>query len=462
MFLPLELTLCPVHTSLAVAWDLYPRKSVSGTEPLAKPSRPQRLKDRIVRQFKKKPKVAAGASTIERRPISDWINGKAFSLIHKSNLVYNTCWEDPRLDRVALELGKEDTIVVITSAGCNALDYALDEPKAIFAVDMNPRQNALLELKIAAIRELDYETFWQLFGEGHLEGFRRVYGKKLRKHLSPKSLKFWDKRTHFFDSKRSFYFRGSSGSVARFINYYIDKVLKIRPVIDEMLAAQTLEEQKRIYDEQLRDAFWTGFMKKFVGSQATLSMLGVPRPQLQQLEYHYGKGISEFIEQALEAVFTKLPFQDNYFWRVYLTGQYTPEACPNYLVRENFDKLKGGLVEKVTAHTMTIEGFLRETSTPISRFILLDHMDWLSTYQYQALESEWQAIVNRSREDARILFRSGGVRVDFVDPIEVSLRGKSRRLGDLLTYNRELADELHEKDRVHTYGSFHIADLKTD
>jgi S-adenosylmethionine-diacylglycerol 3-amino-3-carboxypropyl transferase len=29
----------------------------------------------------------------------------------------------------------------------------------------------------------------------------------------------------------------------------------------------------------------------------------------------------------------------------------------------------------------------------------------------------------------------------------------------MLTYHRELATELHEKDRVHTYGSFHIADL---
>ena len=32
-------------------------------------------------------------------------------------------------------------------------------------------------------------------------------------------------------------------------------------------------------------------------------------------------------------------------------------------------------------------------------------------------------------------------------------------VGELLTYHRRLAAELHEKDRVHTYGSFHIADL---
>jgi S-adenosylmethionine-diacylglycerol 3-amino-3-carboxypropyl transferase len=32
-------------------------------------------------------------------------------------------------------------------------------------------------------------------------------------------------------------------------------------------------------------------------------------------------------------------------------------------------------------------------------------------------------------------------------------------VGDLLNYHRPLAAELHAKDRVHTYGSFYIADL---
>ena len=37
--------------------------------------------------------------------------------------------------------------------------------------------------------------------------------------------------------------------------------------------------------------------------------------------------------------------------------------------------------------------------------------------------------------------------------------GNRYRLGDLLNYRRDLAEELHALDRVHTYGSFHIADV---
>ena len=100
--------------------------------------------------------------------LSDWFSSTCFNMVHQKNLVYNTCWEDPRLDHVALQLSPDDNVLVITSAGCNALDYVLKAPKHVYAVDMNPRQNALLQLKQAAIRQLDYNTFFSMFGKGRL------------------------------------------------------------------------------------------------------------------------------------------------------------------------------------------------------------------------------------------------------------------------------------------------------
>ena len=84
--------------------------------------------------------------------VANWLGNKCFKVVHQKNLVYNTCWEDPRIDRQALSLGSDDSVLVITSAGCNALDYALQAPKSVHAVDMNPLQNALLELKCASIQ----------------------------------------------------------------------------------------------------------------------------------------------------------------------------------------------------------------------------------------------------------------------------------------------------------------------
>jgi S-adenosylmethionine-diacylglycerol 3-amino-3-carboxypropyl transferase len=197
-----------------------------------------------------------------------------------------------------------------------------------------------------------------------------------------------------------------------------------------------------------------------VRRDSTLSLLGVPRAQRVQVERNYPGGIAKFIEDSVEAVFAQLPLGDNYFWRLYVYGEYSPECCPEYLKARNFARLKGGLADRIEMHTGTIAQFLSQHDGTISRYVLLDHMDWLSTpKRLPLLREEWQRIVERAAPETRVLWRSGGLSVDYVDPLEVSAGGRTRRVGELLTYDRELASELHVRDRVHTYGSFSIADL---
>ena len=395
--------------------------------------------------------------------ISERISRKSFQWVHQGNLVYNTCWEDPRLDRRALEIGPEDEILVITSAGCNALDYLLDEPRRVHAVDMNPKQNALLELKLSAIRNLDYESFFDLFGRGQSRDWERLYSQKLRSDLSLLSRKYWDQHGKFFscEGKRSsFYFRGSSGLFAWFVNCYIDRVAKIRDDINSLLAARDVTEQNSIYQSRrLNDLLWTRMIKWSMGRDLTLSMLGVPRPQRTQIDQCYPGGIVQFMIDRIETVFTSRSLQDNYFWRVYLTGSYEHDCCPEYLKPANFERLKAGLIDRVTVNTNTVEGFLKQYQGTISRYVLLDHMDWMAGTQPQMLQSEWQTILDRAAKQARIIWRSAGMKVDFIDPLKVQSAGRSRQVGELLTYQSQLAAELHEWDRVNTYGSFYIADV---
>ena len=391
----------------------------------------------------------------------EWVSEHVFNFVHRNNLVYNTCWEDPRLDRQALQLSPRDTVMVITSAGCNALDYALTGPKHVYAVDMNPRQNALLELKLAGIRKLNFETFFQMFGLGRVERVREIYRDSLRSELTDWSRVYWDRWIKFFDHRRRrpFYFRGTSGSFAWLINTYIDKVVRLRPQLNELLRASTVEEQQEIYHKYLRDRLWTRSVRFAMGRDTTLSMLGVPRAQRQEVERDYEGGIAKFVRDCVEAVVAKLPLTDNYFWRLYITGRYTRDCCPEYLRPENFAKLQGGLADRVSVHNHSVQGFLESTPAQISRFVLLDHMDWMSGKYFALLESEWQAIVSRAAPGARVIWRSGGLRTDFVDRVRVTVDGRSEYVGQLLKYHRELAHQLHARDRVHTYGSFHIADI---
>jgi S-adenosylmethionine-diacylglycerol 3-amino-3-carboxypropyl transferase len=371
-----------------------------------------------------------------------------FDLIYRHNLIYNQCWEDPALDREALELSERDRVLVITSAGCNALDYALCGAR-VLAVDANPRQNHLLELKIAGIRRLDHESFFELFGSGGSQRLEAIYAE-LRPALAQPSLSFWDEKIRaVFDPRRSrgrsFYYCGTSGLFALAFCRYLESV-GLAPSIHRILGASSVVEQRALYREWLHPKlFGARALVRVLASSGALALLGVPPPQRELIARHPG-GVAGYLEQCLERVMGVCPLRENYFWSVYLTGRYAPEVCPRYLSREGFHALKEGLVDRIEVRTATVTSALERPGERLSAFVLLDHMDWLAK-QPRLLEEEWRAIFARASGDARAIFRSGGPDAGFLpEPIR-------RRL----LFDRERAERLHARDRVATYGSFHIA-----
>src|SRR5690606_36034029 len=98
---------------------------------------------------------------------------------------------------------------------------------------------------------------------------------------------------------------------------------------------------------------------------------------------------------------------------------------------------------KVSAHTDSVQGFLEKNEVQISRYVLLDHMDWLSDKYFPLLESEWEATIRRAAPNTRFLWRSGGLRTDFLNDVEVSHDGRMRPLPELLEMHPQLAAELH-------------------
>src|SRR5262245_16388965 len=112
------------------------------------------------------------------------LRNRLFEAFHRRTLIYTACCEDPAVDRQALRLSPADRVLVITSGGCNALDYLLAGAGEVNAVDLNPCQSALLEFKSAAIRALNYGDFWDLFGNGRSRQARDMYGDAIRRELS--------------------------------------------------------------------------------------------------------------------------------------------------------------------------------------------------------------------------------------------------------------------------------------
>jgi S-adenosylmethionine-diacylglycerol 3-amino-3-carboxypropyl transferase len=377
-----------------------------------------------------------------RFTFSSWL----FHQIHSRNLVYNQCWEDPAVDNAVLGLKPEDRIVMITSAGCNALDYLIHDPVSIHCVDINPNQNALLELKLAAIQALRCEQFFDMFGNGRIPGHRRVYEGQLRHRLTQEAQQIWDARIDYFDPDGAgLYFHGTAGLVARALSFYLNTCRGMQKDLRQFQLIQDLDEQSEFYRTRIAPKLWSPTVRFLMRQPAVLSLLGVPTEQISQIRQDGHRKLSSFIEERLEATLTTIPMRHNYFWRVYINGYYDADCCPNYLKREFFQYLRKR-VSRLHIQTSTLTDFLESAGRQFSVFVLLDHMDWLSN-QPRLLEQEWRSIIDHAEPGARIIYRSGSVACDYIPDF-------ARRH---LQFQSDRAKQLHSRDRVGTYASLHFA-----
>ena len=146
---------------------------------------------------------------------------------------------------------------------------------------------------------------------------------------------------------------------------------------------------------------------------------------------------------------TELPFHENYFWRVYMTGRYSRACCPNYLRESNLEPLRQR-VERLRTHTCTVSDFLRRNPGTYTHFILLDHQDWLAAHLPEALREEWALIFANAAPGATVLLRSANPDLRFV-PEDIRSR---------IDWDHESADRLHLTDRVGTYASMHVGHVR--
>ncbi|KAJ8077140.1 hypothetical protein PM082_001568 [Marasmius tenuissimus] len=302
--------------------------------------------------------------------------------VHKEfrTFVYSFTWEDPVVDMMHLNLTKEDSMLVITSAGDNALHYALSAaPSRIHCVDMNPCQGHLMELKLAAIKALDYDDFFALFGRGRHSDFRGLLDAKLAPHLSSSAYQFWRINASAFSS--SFYLHGYSGWALRLASW-IFTLTGRQSDVKRLCESKTLEEQKKIWNTRIRPVLMNPAVVALSHSPVFCwNALGVPMNQ-RQMVLDEG-GVYNYLRDTFEPLASKYLFRtSNYFYLLALLGHYTPESCPSYLTRSGFAALKANNAEVLDTfrlHTDSILNVLRGLSSgTLTRALIMDHLDWFA------------------------------------------------------------------------------------
>ena len=381
------------------------------------------------------------------------IGEQVFQRIHGNSLVYNTCWEDPRCDRQLLQINTDSRVVMLTSAGCNALDYLLDAPAEIHCVDLNARQNALLDLKTALLKKTDHALLFDFFGTGASPYAREVFQDTISHELqNPFSRQYWERNIQYFNGKglrTSFYWHGSSGTVAWLIRQWLNTQPQMMKLARRLFEAGNIAEQW-IWYEQLEPLLMGPFLRWLVSQHLVQSMLGVPKSQQRLASSDFPDGMAGYIQNCFRHVFTKLPLKDNYFWRLYFYGRYSPTCCPNYLRAEHFPVLRDR-VDRISTHTASLSTYLQKNPGQYSHFVLLDHQDWLAAHLLPALNEEWQLILDNAAPGAKVLLRSASFEIDFLPDF----------VRERVVFDTEAAAWSQANDRVGTYAGTWIGTVKS-
>ncbi|KAK3395626.1 hypothetical protein B0T20DRAFT_419372 [Sordaria brevicollis] len=394
--------------------------------------------------------------------------------------IYAFTWEDSRVDKELLNLGPDDVVLAITSAGDNILSYLMQSPARVHAIDLNSTQNHLLELKVAAFTALDYSDVWKIFGEGKHPDFRSLLISKLSPHLSSRAFQYWLSNAHIFTntSGRGLYDTGGSRYAIRFFRW-ISTLFLCRSAVRQLLSTSTLEEQRSIYHRKIRPCLLNRLVNGLVlSSDAFLwSALGVPKNQVAMIESDYltskegggGQGptraqaILNYTTSTLDPVLSSSHLAtDNPYYLVCLLGHYTRECHPDYLSPAAHAILsQPNAFDGLRIHTDEIQEVLaRFQPGTLTVAVVMDSMDWFDPPS-SSLSSEG----NKAREQVRrlnralkvggkVLLRSAGLEPWYVS-VFVEEGFEARRVGCR-------SPETECIDRVNMYASCWVLEKVED
>ena len=275
---------------------------------------------------------------------------RAFALAFKG-LVYAQIWEDPVVDMEALAIEPGNRIATIASGGCNVFSYLTADPAEIVAVDLNTAHVALGHLKRVAIQRLpDYMSFRRFFADADSEANIADYRAFVRPHLDEVSRRYWEGRDLVGRRRINGFARGlyRRGLLGNFIGlaHLVARMHRVDP--RQFLEAQTIEEQRAIFDAKFAPFFDRKFIRWITDQRSSLFGLGIPPAQYDALAG--GRPMADVLRGRLEKLACDFPLKENYFaWQAFGRGygKGVTMPLPPYLQAENHAAVKAR-AERVT------------------------------------------------------------------------------------------------------------------
>jgi len=349
-----------------------------------------------------------------------------------SKLVFTHNWEDPGSDQAALKIGSGDHVFAITSGACNILGFLLYDPEIIYSVDINPAQSRILELKIAAIRALNYEEFIAFSGLIPVVDRTALYDK-LKPLLNREAQAFWSDHSGII--KEGFLMNGKYERFIRLAGKMIG-ILQGGSRVRQLFIDKSPEEQQTYFD-RIWNTRRFHYIFKIIFNKRMLARRGLVADY-----FHFDDGSKSFADSfynRARKAFRDIPIKGNYFLSLYLLGKYNgPDETPLYLRRENFEIIRAriGRIKNITAGAQDWMDTVPDRQ--IDCFALSNICELMSEHDTHRLFS---SICRTARQNARIIFRN------LMIPREVP-----EDLQSIIVKDEELSRQIQFYDRSFVYG----------
>ncbi|KAB3533476.1 DUF3419 family protein [Alkaliphilus pronyensis] len=311
---------------------------------------------------------------------------------YNTSMNYSTCNEDSLTEIKALKISNRDVVICITGSGGRVLNLLTENPKKIIAIDINPVQNWLLQLKIAAIKNFSYQEYSRFLGITE-EKNRLDLFDKLKHDLSQEGLLYWQTNKRYIN--KGVLYQGKLEKNARYFSDILKESMGSK--IDKLFTFSNLKEQIKYYEENwVNDRNW----HRLVDSYSSTIRKGDATYNLYvDATYDF----KDFLLRVFDKAFRSHLIRENHFLGLIIDGSYKRVTkLPLCLREENFQLLKKA-IDKVEIITSDLVDYLKTCNHEIDRFSISDIGGYLSSSEYENL---YRFMIKASRKNARLCGRN--------------------------------------------------------
>lgn len=348
-----------------------------------------------------------------------------------SRLNYSFGNEDWETEQRALQVKPDDRILCITASGDRPLNILSNECKEVVAIDANPLQNYLLQLKLAAIQGLNYDDYIAFLGAKPTKVSRSTQLQTLLNGMDSEAGNYWLGQKQAIDAGILY-----QGAVEKLTSKLAFAAHLLRPKkVDKLFSFSDLEEQQRF----IREEWDTSLLRKTfnVFMHPSISTLYLRDPGLQGPYVPRSFNIGKFFYKRMTDCLMKHLAVESSLSSLLLRGFVTPEGYTPYLTEEGHAAIKSR-AGKIKLCTSDLIGYL-ETCPEASfdAFSLSDVASYIGEEDFRRL---LKAVYRAAKPSARFCIRQYLSCHEFPQ----DLLGKFNR-------ENQLEEELENDDRCFVY-----------